>query len=177
MLLRTLGLSIVLAGIWMLLSGFFEPLLLGLGAVSVALCVYIAHRMEVVDHEGLPIHIGASALLYWPWLWLEIAKSTWDTILVILFPAGRLKPVCFDASASQLDELGQTTYANSIILTPGTVTLEIKDSVFLIHALNDSFKEGVTNGLMDAKVTRMMGETPPAPPVPTPPQKPEGAAS
>lgn len=162
MALRTLGLAAVLAAIWLLLSGFYLPLILALGAASIALCVYVAHRMEVIDHEGLPIHLSMSALTYWPWLWLEICKATWDTMLIILQPSTRLDPVCFEARATQSDELGETTYANSITLTPGTVTLAVDEGTVIVHALNDAMKDGVLDGTMDGKVTRMMGETPPA---------------
>ncbi|MHC8509695.1 MAG: Na+/H+ antiporter subunit E [Rhodospirillales bacterium] len=160
--LRTLGLTAVLAAIWWLLSGYTQGLILGLGAASVALCVLIAHRMDVIDDEGFPVHLGPAAVTYWPWLWLEICKSTRDTILVILKPRDHLRPVVFRAYASQSDELGRTTYANSITLTPGTVTLAMDGETFLIHALNGAMQESVLDGEMDRRVTRMMGETPPA---------------
>lgn len=158
--LHAISLGTVLAVLWMLLSGFFEPLMLGFGAASVALTLWIAHRMDVVDHEGHPVHLSLRALLYFPWLMWEIAKANWDIAKVILSPKLPIEPHTFDTLASQLTEVGRTIYANSITLTPGTVTLDTRpDGIFRVHALTTATREGVETLDMDIRCHSFEGES------------------
>ncbi|HAT34106.1 MAG TPA: hypothetical protein DCS82_00195, partial [Rhodospirillaceae bacterium] len=109
----------VLAILWLMLSGLFDNMLiLGLGAASVASVLYIAHRMDVIDHEGHPIHLGWRAVAYWPWLLWEILKANLDVAKIIISPRMNIQPHIFVVNASQSSELGHVIYANSITLTP-----------------------------------------------------------
>jgi len=154
-LLHALSLGVVLYVLWLLLSGHFEPLLLGLGAASVAAVVWIAHRMDVVDHEGFPVHLSWRAAFYWPWLIKEIAKANLDVAAVIARPDLPINPTMFPVAGSQKSELGLVIYANSITLTPGTVTVELEEGVLSVHALTHEAAEGVKNGDMDRRVTAL----------------------
>jgi multicomponent Na+:H+ antiporter subunit E len=147
----------VLFGMWLLLSGHFEPLLLGFGAASCLLVVLIAYRMDVVDREGHPTHIWHRALLYWPWLLLEIAKSNFAVARLILHPNLPISPVLLQVSASQKTDLGQVIYANSITLTPGTVSVELEDGKILVHALTEEGATALETGEMDRRVVALEG--------------------
>ena len=81
---RSIGLGVALFGFWLLLSGIYTPLLIILGIFSSALVAWIAHRMNVADHEGFPIHFSWKAITYWPWLFWEIIKANIDVSRVIL---------------------------------------------------------------------------------------------
>lgn len=158
--LHAISLGAALAILWLLLSGYFEPLLLSLGLASVILTVWIAHRMDVVDHEGHPVHLGLRAPMYFPWLIKEITVSNWETAKIILSPNMKIEPHIFKTRSTQLSDVGRTTYANSITLTPGTVTMTMEeDGIFEVHALNRSFREGVETGEMDRRCTAMEGMT------------------
>ncbi len=154
-MLHALSLGVFLYILWLLLSGHFEPLLLGLGAASVAFVVWIAHRMDVVDHEGHPVHLTWRAIFYWPWLFKEIAKANLDVAAVIVRPDLPISPTLFPVTGSQKSELGLVIYANSITLTPGTVTVELEEGVLSVHALTHEAAEGVKNGDMDRRVTAL----------------------
>lgn len=156
-MLHAISLSTILAALWLLLSGIFEPLLLGLGALSIAVTVWLAHRMDVIDHEGHPIHLAFHTLLiYWPWLAWQIIKSNWDMARVILNPKMPIHPHVFDTKATQRTEVGRTTYANSITLTPGTVTLATEpDGTFTIHVITDYARESVEELEMDRRCTAL----------------------
>ncbi len=154
---RTVTLSGVLFVVWLLLSGYFEPLMLGLGVASVAAVVYIAHRMEVVDHEGHPVHLTWRALAYWPWLLWEIVKANIDIAWVILRPRMPIQPNVFTVPGSQRSELGNVIYANSITLTPGTVTIALEDGKLTVHALTRDSAAGIESGDMDRRVSAMEG--------------------
>ena len=145
----------LLFAFWLLLSGFFTPFLIAAGVGSSIAVVWFARRMDVVDHEGHPIHLAVPALLsYWPWLIKEIVKSAWDVTKVILSPKLPIQPTLVRFRPSQNTEVGLVTHANSITLTPGTITIEASRDEFLVHALTTAGAEGVTGGDMDARVAR-----------------------
>ena len=110
--------------------------------------------MGLVDPEGHPIHLAPRATLYWPWLAKEIVKSAWDVTKVILSPRLPIQPTLVRFRPSQRTEVGLVTHANSITLTPGTITIEADRDEFLVHALTTAGAEGVTGGDMDARVAR-----------------------
>lgn len=156
-MLRSLGLFIVLAIIWWFLSGYFQPLILAFGLVSCALVVLIGWRMDVIDHEGHPVELGLRALTYFPWLAVEIVKSNIDVAKRICRVKPDISPQLFRTPASQDSELGQVIYANSITLTPGTISLQIDGRRILVHALSRDGRKGVESGEMDRRVTAMSG--------------------
>lgn len=156
---RALTLLLVLMALWLLMSGHTEAWLLGLGLGSAALVVWIAMRLDTVDHEGHPLHLAWRGMTYWPWLAVEIVKANLDVARTILSSPTAADPSVFRVKAGQTDELGRVTYANSITLTPGTVTMEVDpDGWLTIHALNRSAREGLEGGEMDRRVCRLMGE-------------------
>lgn len=153
--MHALSLGLVLFGLWLLLSGFFEPLLLCLGAGSVIAVVWIAYRMDVVDHEGHPVHLTIRAIFYWPWLVVEIIKANIHVARAILRREMLINPSLIEVKATQETELGQVIYANSITLTPGTVTIGIEKDIFTVHALSRESANGLRTGEMDRRVTAM----------------------
>ena len=74
-MVQVLALATALAGFWVLLSGYWLTLIVALGVASIVLCVFIAWRMDVIDHEGHPIHLTIPGLTYFPWLLKEIVLS------------------------------------------------------------------------------------------------------
>ncbi len=156
-MLHALSLGGVLGLLWLMLSGIFETWLLALGLGSIAVIVLFANRMDVIDHEGHPIHISWRALLFWPWLAWEIVKANIDVARVILHPKMPITPKVIKIKASQVTELGHVFYANSITLTPGTVTLRLSDGSMEVHALTPTSIEGLLSGEMDRKVHAVEG--------------------
>ena len=125
----TAGLVAILAVVWLLLSGYFDkPLLLGLGAASVAFVVFISLRMRIVDDE-----------------------------LRILRPGLPIRPRLIRVRAGQRTDVGRVIYANSITLTPGTVTIDTEGDHITVHALTEEAAEGVRTGEMDRRVARVEG--------------------
>lgn len=153
---HALGLGACLAAFWLLLSGHYGPLLLSFGAASVILTVWIAHRMDVIDHEALPLHLGPLRVLsYWGWLFKEIAKANVDVAKVVLSPRMPISPRLVKVKATQRTDLGRVIFANSITLTPGTVSVDLIDDHILVHALTQDLADGAMNGDMDARCTRL----------------------
>jgi multicomponent Na+:H+ antiporter subunit E len=148
-------LALGLAALWLLLSGQTAGWFLALGVVSVTGCVLIALRMDVIDHEGAPVHISGGAVRYWLWLAWEIAKADWYVAKLVLQPLSSLSPTLFSAPTTQRSALGQAIYANSITLTPGTVTVDLGASEVTVHALTREAASGVQEGEMDRRVREL----------------------
>lgn len=150
---RTLVLIGFLAGLWLVLSGYLKGLLLLLGLASIALVVMVASRMDVVDDEGHPYHLQPFRVLrYWGWLLVEIIKANLDVSKRILLPSMPIEPVLLRVRASQPSELGQVIYANSITLTPGTVSVDLNDNDIEVHALTRKTAQALRTGEMDRHV-------------------------
>ena len=156
-MLHALCLGGVLGLLWLLLSGIFEVWLLALGLGSIIVVVIFSNRMDVIDHEGHPIHISWRALLYWPWLAWEIVKANWDVARVILSPKMPITPKVLHIKATQVTELGHVFYANSITLTPGTITLSLENGAMDVHSLTPIAEEGLLSGEMDRRVHAVEG--------------------
>jgi multicomponent Na+:H+ antiporter subunit E len=151
----TLALAASLFVFWLLLSGIYTPFLVlsGLGAsLAVAL---LAQRMELTDREGHPVHLALAALAYWPWLLKEIAKSGWQVSRIILDPRLPISPTLVRFRPSQKTSVALATHANSITLTPGTITVDADQDEFLVHALTREGAAGVVGSEMDRRVSRM----------------------
>lgn len=158
-MLQAIALAAALAGFWILLSGYWVALIVILGIGSVLLCVFISWRLDVCDNEGHPVHLTLPGLIFFPWLVKEIVLSNIAVAKAIL--GGGIRPQVLRVRASQSDELGQTVYANSITLTPGTVSLAVEDNYITVHAIMDDTADGLRTGEMDEKVCAFMGDTPP----------------
>lgn len=155
---HSLSLFIFLYLFWLLLSGFFTAFLLSAGIGSALAVVWFARRMDVVDAEGHPIHLGPRALLYWVWLLKEIVKSGWDVSKIILHPGLPISPTLVRFKPSQRTDVGLVLHANSITLTPGTITVEAGPDEFLVHGLTRSGAEGTVESEMDRRVTACEGK-------------------
>jgi multicomponent Na+:H+ antiporter subunit E len=142
---------------WLLLSGYFEPFLLTAGFGCALAALWFGHRMELIDHEGHPAHLGWRALTYMPWLMKEIIKSAWDVTRVILDPRLPIRPRLIRFRPSQRTDVGLVIHANSITLTPGTISMEVSRREFLVHALTEASAEGIEAGEMDRRVSIFEG--------------------
>jgi multicomponent Na+:H+ antiporter subunit E len=158
-MLHAASVFLVLYAFWILLSGLFTPFLLAAGAGCALAVLAFARRMDVIDREGHPIHLGWRALFsYWPWLIKEIAKSSWDVSRRILDPRLPISPTLARFRPSQKSELGLVIHANSITLTPGTVAVEVEAGEFLVHALTREGAAGLAGSEMDRRVTALEKE-------------------
>ena len=156
---RTLSLFVLLFLIWLLLSGIYTGLLLGLGVLSCLVVVAVCRRMKIVDPEGHPIHLIPGMMRYIPWLLWAITKANIDVARRILHPRLPMAPRVIRVEASQKTHLGQVIYANSITLTPGTVAVETDEGTIDVHALTSEAAEDVRSGDMDRRATDMEGES------------------
>lgn len=158
MALRVVSAFAALYLFWVAMSGYFTPFLLAAGAGCALAVLWLARRMDVVDSEGHPIHLGLRLGLYWAWLFKEIVKSAWDVTRIIVDPKLPISPTLIRVQPSQKTSVGLVLYANSITLTPGTITIEAEADGFLVHALTRAGADGLAEGEMDRRVTAHEGQ-------------------
>lgn len=153
---RAIVLFCVLFVVWLLWSGLFKPLLIGLGLVSSALVVFVVSRMETLDKESVPIHLGLGILTYWAWLLKEMVKSSLHVTRVILSPSLPISPRVLRIQALARGEVTRVILGNSITLTPGTLTTDIDDDgMITLHALTEETARDVESNEMNRRVAAM----------------------
>ena len=160
---QVLPLALTLFVFWLILSGKFDAFHVSIGAVS-ALCIALGTRRLLL----LPPDIGPPGmhptnvlplrfLGYIPWLIWQIIVSSLYVAYVVLHPRMPIQPRLLRFDTSFPHVLAQLTLATSITLTPGTVTLDVDDGEFLVHALTDTSAQGLEphGGAMHRRVAAL----------------------
>ena len=155
MIIKALLLFVFYFVIWLLLSGHYDPLLLTLGVLSCITCLFVTWKAKFIDEEGLPLHLLIRLPIYTLWLFKEIIKANIDTAKIIIMNNPDTQN--FRVKSSQKTEAGKVTYANSITLTPGTVTTVLDGDILEVHALSSDMADDVKSGAMDKKVSWLEG--------------------
>ena len=155
--MRFVSLAGFLFAFWIALSGHYTPVLVAAGGASALICVLAAIGMRTADSEGHPIELFRGAVTYYPWLVREIAKSAWGVTRIILHPRLPISPTMTVVRASQRSSAALATYANSITLTPGTITVGVRGKDLTVHALVRDGALDLEGGEMDRRVSRFEG--------------------
>ncbi len=146
-------LLIALCGIWFLWSGHFEPFMLFLAAFSIGLSLLISRRMRIVDEEGAPMQMGVRPFTQFaPWLAKEIVVSNIEVAKIILSKKMPIKRNLVTVPAGPKSTLGKVILANSITLTPGTVSVKMEGDEILVHALSFEGAADDLSGDMDRRI-------------------------
>ncbi|MDO0938433.1 Na+/H+ antiporter subunit E [Streptomyces sp. DG2A-72] len=146
--LRTAPFAVVF---WLLLSGHFEPLLSVLGALSVAVVCWLTRRADL-DHQSVTVAFALRLPRYFLWLSGKVLVSTFAVARKVWSPRPALRPVVEPTPAPHLPELSQVVYANSITLTPGTLSLDVEADHIEVHSLEAADVEELREGLMLRRV-------------------------
>lgn len=152
---HVLSMALLLAATWLLLSGHFGALLLTLGALSCALVLYLSHRMAVIDHETQPLHLAGALPRYWLWLLGQILRANLDVVRRILSPRPDITPTMARIAVDEKTDLCQTIFANSITLTPGTVSVDLRAGTVEVHGLTRNVVKALAGGEMQRRVLAM----------------------
>lgn len=145
--------SALLFAFWLLLSGHFAPLLMGLGAASVALTVYFIKRMDIFDSESFPTQLSSKMPRYLIYIFAEITKANIDVLQRIIgYKGNQISPKLIKLPTPQKTDLGRVIYANSITLTPGTVCVGLTKDGILVHALSEDAAQDLSTGDMAKEI-------------------------
>ena len=151
-----LGFVFILIIFWIINSGYFKPLLLELGAFSVIAVVFLTWKMKKQDGEFFPLIMPSFKLpSYLFWMCGQIISANIDVAKRIWLGRKSISPVIFQISSSQKTELGRTLFANSITITPGTITLFVDKNTLEIHALTKQAADELKKGELDTRVSAL----------------------
>lgn len=163
---RTTRPGILLPGLalaWLLWSGTYStrPFIFTLGALSCLFVLWLTIRMDRagrVEPSPLPARGFALRLLvYLPWLAGQVVLANLNVARRILTPSLPIAPRLLRVRAAQKTPLCQVIHGNSITLTPGTITLDLRGGELLVHALDEDSARGVEEGGIDRRVSRLEG--------------------
>lgn len=124
--------------------------------ISAILCVWISKRLGLLTQNAFFAELGAVRFVqYLFWLTVEIGKADWAITKVILSPDPVYRQRLIRVPSSQSTELGKMIFANSITITPGTVTVETEEKQFIVHSLTDEAADPAGLAAMDRQVCRL----------------------
>ncbi len=170
---QTVALFVILSAFWLLLSQRIgiQYLLFMLAAVGIVLWTNPERPLPSLDPtrgtgaRGIP---GAAFRLmrYLGWLIWNVVKANIDVARIILHPKLPVDPMLMEFRTTLRSDLAKVVVANSITLTPGTVTIDLKGDRYLVHALHPDTAGAVVSGELQNVVGAVFGEdTDPAPEV------------
>lgn len=153
---RRVALGAMLALTWFLWSGHVDGLLLSLGLASVVGVVWMMHRMDIDDQEGIPTPILRPATLpYLVWLLGQMVLSNLTVVARIWRGPSSIAPSVVRIQPTQQTAMGRVLHANSITLTPGTVAVRVFEDEIIVHALIPETAQEVLEGEMNRRVSAL----------------------
>ncbi|WP_421792305.1 Na+/H+ antiporter subunit E [Hyphobacterium sp.] len=153
-MIYAVSLSLVLALLWWILSGYDKVILLSFGAASVFIAMVLVFRMRILDRETSPFLRLPTLIPYYTWLGGEVAKSCIAVVKASLKPEIDITPRLVRVPVKADTDLARCVFANSITLTPGTVSVEVEDDAILVHALDGSFSDADAFAEMNLNAAR-----------------------
>lgn len=124
---------------WLPLSGFFDLFHLSIGVGCCALVAYMSHDLLFVNvRVGDMRTIVKRFFAYIPWLLYQIIVSNIHVARIVLSPSMPINPKIIKFKTKLDSDISLATFANSITLTPGTITIDIKDGEYYVHALDET---------------------------------------
>ena len=152
---RILILALLLIAAWVLWSGYLKPLLLGLGALSCVLTIWVVRRMGYFDDDTFAFHYDWRLLGFWAWLGREVVLSSIEVARVVLRRKVAVEPKVVDIDGRGLGPVDLALLGNSITLTPGTLTLDVYEGRLLVHALTADGAAALRQGEMQRRVAAL----------------------
>lgn len=153
--LRILLIAVILAAAWLVWSGLFKPLLLGLGLLSVILTVFVLRRMGYFSNETFAFRYSPRLVFFWAWLGKEIVISSLQVIRVVLMRRIEIEPEIITLDVSDMEAVDQALLGNSITLTPGTLALDVHEGLMQVHCLTKQGADGLREGEMQRRVKEL----------------------
>ena len=153
------GSAVILFVFWMLLSGQFDAFHLTLGAVCCTIVAYLFHDLMFANvRVGDMRVVAARFIAYIPWLIQQIVLANIHVAYVVLRPSMPIDPQIVTFKTKLETDISSITLANSITLTPGTITMDIRDGVYCVHALDQKVADNLNAGDMEDRVAHIFME-------------------
>ena len=149
--------AILLFIFWLTLSGYYSFLTITLGIASVILVVYLSTRMRVIGTGEHRLSLYLKLPVYAVWLIWQIILSNLQVAYRIMHPRLPINPQYIKVKLIGTHPLLHLIYANSITLTPGTISVDIEDGFIHVHALSDANARDLLDGKMAEKILWLQG--------------------
>ncbi len=153
---------LILFGFWIFLSGHFDLFHLSLGIISCALVSRISGKLFFSKGVVEKKHFLSILRFfkYLPWLLYQVVMANLHVAFLVLRPKmfSHIDPHIIRFKTTLKTDLSLTTFANSITLTPGTITVLIQDQFFYVHAIDQKVAEDLLSGEMEQKVAQIYKE-------------------
>ena len=157
----------LLLAFWLFLSGKFEALYVILGTLSAACVTFLtgdlfrtreAHAREGRVRWRFLLTSGWRFLCYIGWLLFRIIMANFQVAYFVLHPKMPIQPGLLRFKTRLKSDVGHIVLANSITLTPGTITVDLKEGVYLVHALVPAAADSLLEAKMQNKLEAIFGE-------------------
>ncbi|UQY80340.1 Na(+)/H(+) antiporter subunit E [Candidatus Hepatincola sp. Av] len=145
-------LLLFLLSLWFLLSGYFTllPLIPGLIAIVVIVILYVRFMKTLKYKNSFRFNSFNFIFLYVPYLLKEIIVSNIAVAKLII--SGKTSPKFVRVKNKLKTRFATSTFANSITLTPGTITMDINEKYLLIHILDSKNEASLHDSIMEKKI-------------------------
>ncbi len=160
------SLAVILFAFWLLLSGNTEIKFLTYGVLTSLITAWITYPLLLIPNEtGTRKYflLGVNPLklvFYLVWLFWQLVLANLDVLRATVRPEIEINPRVVRFRYQADHPMAKVCLANSITLTPGTVTIDVaEDGVFTVHALTAGSADGLKEGGMQEK-TAWLFETP-----------------
>ena len=142
---------LIMFGFWIMLSGKFDLFHLALGVLSSALVSFLSADLLMFKEGKNRLATGVRFLMYLPWLLYQIVLSTLHVTFLALHPKmkDQIDPTIVTFKTKLKTNIAKVALANSITLTPGTITVRIEDQVFYVHAISRKAAAGLPGEMED----------------------------
>lgn len=152
---RGFVLGFALITTWLVWSGHLTAFLISTGIGACLFVVCLARWMDILDEEGMPTALLLRSITYLPWLILQVVLSGAKVSLAIIDPRRKITPRVIRLPITQRTEIGAVVYANSITLTPGTLSIRMEDDHLLVHALFPEDAKTLQDGTMANRIAAL----------------------
>ncbi len=161
-------------GVWLLMSGHYDITHISMGVISVAMVVALNYRLrkyyffqeEIAESKAKvkdlhPVRLRTmQMILYIPWLIWQIVVASLQVAAVVLSPKMPIDPAMLKFKTKLPNDSAKVILGNSITLTPGTITVQVKEDEFMVHALMDASFTGIQDDSLPAAVAKLYDKTP-----------------
>jgi len=135
--------------LWVIFNGNFtlEICLFGIVIAAVVFAFTCRFMDYSIEQEIKNIRKTGKFLRYVCVLLMEIAKANFTVIHMILSEREEIEPVLVRFHSDMKTQAGRAFLANAITLTPGTITVQLEESDYVVHCLDESLAEGMEDSV------------------------------
>lgn len=147
----------MLSGFWLINSGHYTPLFFFFMILSVLFVVILCQMMDIVDEESQPLNLTFTIPFYYLWLIKEVILANIAVARCVWMGRDSINPRVITVTAHQKTNIGKVIYANSITLTPGTLSMDLEGDKITVHALTKKTADDLLEGEMDRRICQVEG--------------------